>query len=55
MLLFALPDRAIAAILLKLIPAGCREDVQQAQKCVVFSGEMTSVSRLAARTTELGN
>jgi hypothetical protein len=32
MLLFALPDRVIAAILLKLIPAECREDVQQARE-----------------------
>jgi hypothetical protein len=32
MLLFALPDRMIAAILLKLIPAGSGEDVQQARK-----------------------
>jgi hypothetical protein len=32
MVLFALPDGAIAAILLKLIPAGHREDVQQARK-----------------------
>jgi hypothetical protein len=32
MLLFALPDRMIAAILLKLIPAGSREDVQQARE-----------------------